>query len=107
MPNHGAEPIGRDVVIKGSHVGEIRLAIDKLRAAANLPAYMLPTYSDGWSNYNAQTGFIFASQVLAMRTALSEAAAALGHPVIFSGETPAHNSAIYAYHFTQLRSGVK
>jgi hypothetical protein len=68
---------------------------------------MLPAYSDGWSNYNAQTGFIFASQVLAMRTALSEAAAALGHPVIFSGETPAHNSAIYAYHFTQLRSGVK
>jgi hypothetical protein len=99
--------VSGSTVIKGTHVSEIRLAIDKLRAAANLPAYMTPTYSNGWSNYNAQTGFVYASYVLAMRTALSEAAAALGHPVTFSGETPAVGSNIYAYQYTQLRAGVK
>ncbi|MEA2239405.1 MAG: hypothetical protein QOC81_4129, partial [Thermoanaerobaculia bacterium] len=102
-----AEPIAPGRLIKGSYVGEIRLAIDKLRAAANLPAYTAPTYSSGWSNYNPQTGLIYASYVLAMRTALSEAATALGHPVTFSGETPAVGSNIYAYQFTQLRTGVK
>jgi hypothetical protein len=94
-------------VIKGTHVSEIRLAIDKLRAAANLASYTPPAYSDGWTNYNAQTGLIYASQVLAMRTALSEAATALSHPVSFPGETPAVGSTVYAYQFTQLRTGVK
>jgi hypothetical protein len=102
-----AEPITSGTLIKGFYVGEIRLAIDKLRAAANLPAYMTPTYSNGWSNYNAETGFVYASYVLAMRTALSEAAAALSRPVTFSGETPTHNGGIYGYQFTQLRAGVK
>jgi YD repeat-containing protein len=96
------EGIAPGVVIKGSFVGEIRLAIDKLRAAANLPPY-----SSGWSNYSAQTGPIYASYVLAMRTALSEAAAALGQTVPFQGETPAVGSTVYAYQFTQLRAGVK
>jgi YD repeat-containing protein len=102
-----AEAIAPGVVIKGSYVGEIRLAIDKLRAAANLPAYMPPAYSNGWSNYGAQTGLVYASYVLAMRAALSEAAAALNHPVPFFGETPAVGSTVYAYQFTQLRGGVK
>jgi hypothetical protein len=102
-----AESIAHGTRIRGSHVSELRLAIDKLRAAASLPAYMTPAYSNGWSNYNAQTGRIYASQVLAMRAALSEAAAALSHPVSFSGETPAHGTRIYAYQFTDLRAGVK
>jgi hypothetical protein len=97
-----AEGIAPGVVIKGSFVGEIRLAIDKLRAAANLPPY-----SSGWSNYSAQTGPIYAIYVLAMRAALSEAAAALGQTVPFPGETPAVGSTVYAYQFPQLRTGVK
>ncbi|HEX3069976.1 MAG TPA: hypothetical protein VHX14_15520 [Thermoanaerobaculia bacterium] len=96
------ESIATGGAIKGSYVGEIRLAIDKLRAAANLPPY-----SRGWSTYSAQTGPIYASYVLAMRAALSEAGAALGHSVPFSGQTPAVGSPIYAYQFTQLRTGVK
>jgi hypothetical protein len=95
-----AEPIGSNVTrIKGSHVQELRRAIDELRRAANLPAT--------WTDYSAPTGFIFANDVLSMRTALAEVVSTFNETLTFPGETPAHNSRIYAYQFTQLRTGVK
>jgi hypothetical protein len=104
-----AEPIGSNGAtrIKGSHVGELRRTIDELRRAANLPPYMTPTYADGWQDYSAATGRVLASHVLAMRTALAEAVSLLNGFSTFPGETPAHNSRINAYQFTQLRAGVK
>jgi hypothetical protein len=95
-----AEPIiAGSTTIKGSHVQELRRAIDALRAAANLTA--------SWTDYSPPTGLIYASYVLAMRTSLNEATTALGQPWTFSGETPAVGSTVYAYQFTQIRAGVK
>jgi len=96
-----AEPIGSNGVttIKGTHVQELRRAIDELRRAANLTA--------AWTDYSPPTGFIFANDVLTMRTALSQAVSQLNGTLSFPGEAPAHNSVIFASQFTQLRMGVK
>jgi hypothetical protein len=42
-----AEPVSAGTTIKGSHLQEVRRAIDALRSTANLPPYMTPTYADG------------------------------------------------------------
>ena len=95
--------------IKGSHIQELRLAIDALRSTANLGAYMPPTYETGWSNYDSPAGLVIrATDFLSLRTALDEAVFSLftAH-LTFSGETPAVGGVIYAYQLTQLRAGVK
>jgi hypothetical protein len=85
--------------IRGTHVQELRKAIDALRSLANLPPY--------WADYNAPTGVILASHQTAMRTAVSEAAAALGHPITFTGTVPAHDVGISKDHINTLRTAVK
>jgi hypothetical protein len=105
-----AEPIGTNGVtaIKGTHVQELRKAIDALRISAGLPPYMTPAYADGWADYNPASGLVLASHIGAMRTALAEAVLHLtSAQMTFTGEVPSHNSRIYAYQFTQLRTGVK
>jgi hypothetical protein len=94
--------------VRGSHVQELRKAIDALRSLASLPAYMTPTYTDGWPDYNAPTGPVLASHQTAMRTALDQAVFNLTqqHPA-YTGTTLGAGVGIFAYHMTQLRSAVK
>jgi hypothetical protein len=102
-----AETIATGTPIRGTHVQELRKAIDALRSLANLPPYMTPTYADGWADYNPATGLILASHQTAMRTAVSAAANLLGHPVTFTGTVPAHDVGISKDHINTLRTAVK
>jgi hypothetical protein len=89
--------------IRGSHVQELRKAIDQLRYAAGL----LP-YTSGWTDYNPPTGHVLASHVLDMRTALDQAFYALfSTHMSFTTPTPAAAQRIYAGQFNELRAGVK
>lgn len=100
--------VGGTTVVTGNHIRELRLAMDALRYAAGLQAYMTPAYADGWANYNAPTGLILAGHVRAMRTAYAEALLSLtGAQATFSGEAPTEGRPIFAYQFNQLRTGVK
>jgi hypothetical protein len=89
--------------IKGTHVQELRKAIDAVRTAAGLGHY-----TSGWTDYNAPTGHILATHVLDMRTALDQAVyALLAVHMSFASETPAALHRIYALQFNELRAGVK
>jgi hypothetical protein len=106
-----AETLATGTPIRGTHVQELRKAIDALRSLANLEPYMTtasPSHPDGWVNYNAPTGLILASHQTAMRAALDPAVFNLtGQHVSFTGLTPAIGVGVYAYHITQLRNAVK
>jgi hypothetical protein len=103
-----AENIGTATPIRGTHVQELRKAIDALRSLANLPPYMTPAYSDGWPDYNPATGPVLASHQTAMRTALDQAVFnLLTHHLTFTGTTPAHGVGIASSHMNQLRNAVK
>ncbi|HXH41023.1 MAG TPA: fibronectin type III domain-containing protein [Thermoanaerobaculia bacterium] len=98
-----AENIVRGTRIRGTHVQELRKAIDALRSMANLPAY-----TAGWTDYNAPTGRILAIHQTDMRTALDQAVfSLLNSHITFTGTTPAHGVSILAYHINQLRNAVK
>lgn len=100
--------VANETLIRGSHVQELRRAIDALRAAAGLGPYTTPVYANGWPDYNAPTGFVYAAHVTAMRNALSEAVQVLkGAPLGYPGDAPAIGQPIYAYHLTQFRAGVQ
>ena len=86
--------------IRGTHVQELRKAIDQLRALANLAPY--------WTDYSPPTGTVLASHQTDMRTALDQAVFNLVHyHLTFTGPTPAHDGAIYADQMNQLRTAVK
>jgi len=94
---------GTPVRIRGSHVVELRKAIDALRSLANLPPY-----TAGWTDYNAPTGTVLAIHQTDMRTALDQAVFNLvGYHLSFTGTTPAHDVGIAESHLAQLRNAVK
>jgi PKD domain-containing protein len=86
--------------IRGSHVQELRKAIDALRGLGNLPAY--------WTDYSPPTGAVPASDQTDMRTAVDQAVFnLLTYHLTFTGPTPAHSGGIYADQMNQLRAAVK
>jgi hypothetical protein len=88
-------------VIMGSHIGQLRQAIDAVRAQAGLVS--------GWSSYAAATGVIYAGQIIEMRNRLNEARAALGlAPVAYGAPalTPGQ-TVITGAQIEELRGGVK
>ncbi|HSY50862.1 MAG TPA: hypothetical protein VLC46_18810 [Thermoanaerobaculia bacterium] len=100
-----AESIGTGTPVRGTHVQELRKAIDALRSLANLPPY-----TTGWTDYNAPTGLVLASHQTDMRTALDQAVSSpnvVGYHLTFTGTTPAHGIGIAASHLNQLRNAVK
>jgi YD repeat-containing protein len=95
-----AESIGIGTPIRGTHVQELRKAIDALRGLANLPAY--------WTDYSPPTEWILASHQTDMRTALDQAVFSLvTHHLTFTGTAPASGVGIAADHMNQLRAAVK
>jgi YD repeat-containing protein len=95
-----AEDVLPGTRIRGSHIQELRRAIDELRVLAGLPRY--------WTNYNAPTGKVLASHQIEMRTALDAAVWALKtQHVPFAGSTPAPRVRILATHINQLRAAVR
>jgi hypothetical protein len=87
--------------ISGSHMGELRHAIDAVRYAAgfNTPV---------WSSYAAATGPVLAADNTIARQKLDEAVVILvNHGAFYSGETPALSGRIWAYQYQQMREGVK
>lgn len=80
-----AETIGSNgaTVINGSHVRELRNAIDAVRVVAGLPA---SGYGwTGWpASYVSPTGLIYAADVGAMRRALDQAISTLKNGAHFS-----------------------
>jgi hypothetical protein len=99
-----AEPIvAGSTIIRGSHVKELRNAIDAVRISAGQPAYTAWT---GWpANYGPATGPILAADVGAMRTALDQALFAL--KVLHLPTTANPSGAILASDFNDLREGVR
>lgn len=88
-------------MISGSHMGELRHAIDAVRYAAG---YNTPV----WSSYAPATGPILAADNITARQRLDDAVYILvNHGVFYSGETPALNGRIWAYQYQQIREGVK
>jgi hypothetical protein len=88
------------VAIKGIHMGELRHAIDAVRYAAGYPP--------AWSSYAAATGPIFAQDLTTARQKLDEAVMELvTHGVLYVGEAPATNGAIWSYQLQQMRDGVR
>ena len=103
-----AEPIvGGVTPIRASHVRELRLAIDAVRASTGLlPAYTTAFIAEGWpADYSPPTGLaIRANDIGAMRRALDDAMSLLNGSHIVrtnpSGITLAND-------FNQLREGVR
>jgi YD repeat-containing protein len=89
-----------DIRIKGAHMGELRHAIDAVRAAAG---FTTPAFT-----YGPATGPVTASDNITARQRLDEAVTILiGHGVSYTGETPATNGKIWAYQLQQIRDGVR
>jgi hypothetical protein len=104
-----AEPIvGGSMPIRGSHVKELRNAIDAVRICAGLPPYA-PASGEGWTgwpaSYSNQTGPILAVHVGAMRRALDEAIAQLNGSHLATIANP--SGTILAVHFNDLREAVR
>ncbi len=98
-----AESIGYGTPIRGSHVQELRKAIDALRGLAGLGPY-----TAGWTDYNPPTGAVLAIHQTDMRTALDQAVFSLvQYHLTFTGTMPAHDVGIAATHLIQLRNAVK
>jgi YD repeat-containing protein len=93
-------PVAGSTHIAGVDLGELRKAIDAVRAAAGLTA--------AWSSYAAGSGRIGAADVVSMQTNLNDAVFRLtGRYLQYSGEAPASSHPIRAYQWQQLRDGVK
>ena len=90
-------------IIKGSHVKELRNAIDAVRISSGL----LPSSSwTGWpASYTPATGPVLAAHVGAMRVALDEALFTLKHTHLPTTANP--SGTILAVHYNDLRAGVK
>jgi YD repeat-containing protein len=88
-------------VIMGSHIGQLRQAIDAVRAQAGMVS--------AWSSYAAATGAIYAGQIIEMRNRLNEARAALGlAPVAYGAPTLTPGpTVITGAQIEELRGGVK
>jgi YD repeat-containing protein len=98
-----AEGIGTGTPIRGTHVQELRKAIDALRSLAGLGPYLA-----GWTDYNPPSGAVLAIHQTDMRTALDQAVfALLAYHLTFTGTVPAHDVTVAASHLSQLRTAVK
>jgi hypothetical protein len=87
--------------IKGTHIGELRHAIDAVRLATG-------TLGPAWSFYGASTGWITADDNATARQRLDDATVLLvGHGVTYTGEVPASNGKIWASQLQQIRDGVR
>jgi len=98
--------VGSVTPIRGSHVRELRLAIDAVRASAGLPAYTTAFTAEGWpADYSPPTGLIIrAVDVGAMRRALDQAMSLLnGNHIV----TTNPSGFVLANDFNQLREGVR
>lgn len=93
--------LGTQNEIRGIHVGQLRQAIDAVRAAAGLPA--------AWSSYGPATGDVHASDFFALRDKLNEARVLLQVPMVtFDPLHPVGGSEeITAAHVQLLRGGVQ
>ena len=85
--------------IRGVHVGQLRQAVDAVRAAAGLRA--------AWDSYLPATGHVFAADFLALRDRLNEGRAALQLPLVDFTTPVGVNSVIHAAHVNALRGGVQ
>jgi hypothetical protein len=86
--------------IKGTHIRDLRLAVDAMRAAAGLSAL--------WPNAQPPTGLILASNITTLRAKLDEARAFLGLPQItYAIPSLAPGTLIRAIDVNELRGGVK
>lgn len=85
--------------ILGTHVAELRQAIDAMRAAAGLNA--------AWTSYAAPTGPIAAAHFTEMRTKLNEARGLLLLPDVVFTDPVAPGAPIHRSCVNDLRMGVK
>jgi hypothetical protein len=84
--------------IKGIHIGDLRHAIDAVRQAAGLPA--------AWTNYNAQSGTVKASQFLELRDKLNEARESMDVPDVQLSDAVTKGATVRAHTVLELRNGV-
>jgi hypothetical protein len=87
-------------MIDGSHIGQLRQAIDAMRQAAGLGA--------AWASHAETTGLVLGAHVSEMQTRLNEARAALGlTEVVFTVPAPPAGELIRAADIMELRGGVR
>jgi YD repeat-containing protein len=100
--------VGGSTRIRGSHVKELRNAIDAVRNSAGLPPYA-PASGEGWTgwpaSYSPASGRILAVHVGAMRRALEEAVSQLNGSHLAAVANP--SGKILAVHFNDLREAVR
>ncbi|HYR29900.1 MAG TPA: hypothetical protein VEU30_15625, partial [Thermoanaerobaculia bacterium] len=97
-PIVGATPTA-GTAIRGIHLGELRQAIDSVRAAGGL----LPA----WTSYAAATGVVDADQFIEMRDRLNEARDQLGLPHVFFTQPVNATQVVRGSALIELRNGVK
>jgi YD repeat-containing protein len=95
------DPLPTPAFIKGVYFSQARQAIDKLRAAANLPLEWGPTYP-------ALTGLVRADDMDETRLKLNEARSVLGlPPIAYRTPLPVGGQPIRREDLEDLRTGVK
>ena len=86
--------------VDGSHISQLRQAIDAMRQTAGL--------GPAWASYAEATGLVFGAHVAEMQTRLNEARTALGlSEVVFTVPSPAAGDLIRAADIMELRGGVR
>lgn len=94
LPNdNGGTPI------RGAHVADLRKAVDAVRYAAGLPP--------AWTNYNPQTGPVYASYFRELRDRLNEARVLFALLEVNFTDNVAPHQLIRGRTVTELRNGVK
>lgn len=97
------DPLTAGTVIQGTHVLELRTAVNAMRAAAGLTAQ---AFTDSPSLAGIRVKAIHLQQ---LRTALDQARSAIGLPaLVYTDPTITTGSTkVKTTHFTSLRTGVK
>ena len=93
------DPVVTGTSIRGVHMGELRLAVDKVRNAAALPP--------AWTNYGPATGVVRAADFLELRDRLNAAHSVVGLPAVQFSVIVGPGTHIRASHVTQIRDAVK
>jgi subtilisin family serine protease len=93
------DPLVTGTPIRGVHVGELRLAVDKVRNAAGLPP--------AWTNYGPATGVVRAADFLELLAPLNAARAVVGLPAVQFSAIVGPGARIRASHVTQIRDAAK